>query len=370
MSSSWGTYLRISIFGESHGPSVGVVMGGLPSGVPLDLEEVREFMRRRAPGRSRHATARKEADAPQIQSGIYQGKTTGTPLCAIIENADTRSTDYESLAALPRPGHADYTGWLRYAGAADPRGGGHFSGRLTAPLCFAGAVAIQLLRRRDIRVGAHIYSLMGVEDSPFDPVNLDPGLFIEIARRDFPVLDQERGNRMQQAIDKARESMDSVGGVIECGATGFPAGIGSPMFDGLENRVASLIFGIPAVRGVEFGAGFQCAGMPGSSHNDPWQMRDGRVTSPTNHHGGILGGISSGMPILFRAAVKPTPSIARPQDTVDLRAGRDSVVEIHGRHDPCILPRAVPCVEAAAALALADSLLEGDGYHGFSGTAR
>jgi len=369
MPSSYRGNIGFTIFGESHGPSIGVVLDGLPAGISLDLEEIAAFLRRRAPGRSRHATARREADLPQIQSGLYRGRTTGTPLCAVIANTDTRSKDYEDMEVLCRPGHADYTGAVRYGGAADPRGGGHFSGRLTAPLCFAGAVAMQLLAGQGIRVGAHILSLHGVAEAAFDPVELDSALFGQIAAKDFPVVDDARGAAMQAEIDAARAALDSVGGVIECAATGVPAGLGSPLFDGLENRISSLVFGIPAVRGIEFGAGFAAAEMTGSQHNDPWRMGDGGVRSPQNHHGGILGGISSGMPILFRVAVKPTPSIAQPQDTVDLRQGADAVIRIHGRHDPCILPRAVPCVEAAAALALLDSLLEGGNPNGFNAAA-
>lgn len=357
MSSSWGNALKISIFGESHGPGIGVVLDGVPAGLALDLEQINTFMRRRAPGRDKTSTPRKEKDLPEILSGFWNGYTTGTPLTALIQNSDTHSSDYSQFASIARPGHADYTGFVRYHGFNDIRGGGHFSGRLTAPLCFAGAVAKQLLAQKGVLVGAHIFRAAGIPDQPYPTLSLDAQTLLSPGEKDFPVLDDAAGERMREAIEKARLAQDSVGGVVECGVIGMPAGIGSPMFDGLENGLASLIFGIPAVKGLEFGDGFSAADLLGSQNNDPFCIRDGKVSAETNHAGGILGGISNGLPILLRVAFKPTPSISQTQQTVDFKAMTQGSVNIRGRHDPCIVARAVPVVEAAAALALADAFL-------------
>ncbi len=358
MSSRWGEQFCISIFGESHGASIGVVIDGLPSGIPLDLAEISQFMQRRAPGRNKTSTARQESDLPQIQSGFHNGVTTGTPLCAVIANSDTHSSDYAPFSAIARPGHADYTGAVRYGGHQDVRGGGHFSGRLTAPLCFAGAVAKQLLKQKGILVGAHIAQIAGVSDLAFDPVSLDADTLLCAGQRDFPVLDVQAGETMREKIEAARMAQDSVGGVVECAAIGLPAGIGSPMFGGLENRIASIVFGIPAVKGLEFGAGFAVAQRYGSENNDAFCLQNGQIRTATNHAGGILGGISNGMPVVFRAAFKPTPSISQEQHTVDFRAMQETSIAIHGRHDPCVVGRAVPVVEAAAAIAIADACIE------------
>lgn len=358
MSSNWGNHIKLSIFGESHGPSIGMVLDGLPPGEPIDLEQLCAFMDRRRPGKNRMSTPRSETDEPHILSGIYRNHTTGTPLAIEIYNRDTHSSDYAQMDHVARPGHADYTGHLRYCGAQDPRGGGHFSGRLTAPLTAAGGIALQILARRGVSVGAHIASIGPLEDQLFDPVSLSAAILAKPGQKAFPVLDDSAGESMQQLIETCRASQDSVGGVVECGITGFPPGIGSPMFDGLENRFASLLFGIPAVKGLEFGAGFDAARHFGSQMNDPFTIQNSTVQTKTNHHGGILGGISSGMPILFRVAFKPTPSISRQQETVDFQKMESVVLSIRGRHDPCIVPRAVPCVEAAAALALLDAWME------------
>lgn len=316
------------------------------------------------------STARSEADLPEIQSGLLNGHTTGTPLCAVIRNTDTRSKDYDNVQALARPSHADYTGFVRYEGWNDIRGGGHFSGRLTAPLVFAGAVAAQALEAQGITVGARIAAIHGVEDSPLNPAAVTARQLTELAAKYFPVLDEAKGKRMREEIEAARMELDSVGGVVECCAVGLPAGIGSPMFDGVENSIASLLFGVPAVRGLEFGEGFAAARLRGSNHNDPMFMKDGQVRCQTNRHGGILGGITSGMPLVLRVAFKPTASIAQVQQTVDYKQNRDAEIEIHGRHDPCIVPRAVVCVEACVALAILDCGLEGGNPHGFDYTAR
>jgi len=347
-----------------------VVLDGLPPGLRLDEEAILRFMARRAPGQGAHTTSRRESDRPLVQSGFVDGRTTGTPLCAVIENADTRAGDYGEMARLARPGHADYTGFVRYGGYADVRGGGHFSGRLTAPLVFAGAVAAQALAEHGITVGAHIASIRAVADAVPDPVAVSAGELAAVAAKDFPVLDDGRGAAMRAEIDSARLSGDSVGGVVACYGVGLPAGIGSPMFDGVENVLASLLFGIPGVKGVEFGAGFGCAGMLGSENNDPLRMRGGEIVSSSNHHGGVLGGITSGMPLVVRVALKPTPSIPREQDTVDYLSGEEAVLRVRGRHDPCIVPRAVPCVEAAVALGLLDMLLEGGNGYGSGVFAR
>ena len=339
MSSEFGSLLKISVFGQSHGRAIGVVVDGLPAGEAIDLEELNAFLARRKPGKSPLSTARREADAPVFLSGLENGVTCGAPLCAVIENGDQHSSDYDALQDKPRPGHADYTAFVK-------RGGGHFSGRLTAPLCIAGGIAKQILSRRGVYVGAHLQSVGTVADALF-PLRPTKELFDAVAAKPFPVLDDQAGERMQALILEARKNLDSVGGVVECAATGLPAGLGEP---------------IPAVKGVEFGDGFAAARSRGSENNDPFVMEDGRVQTETNHAGGILGGITSGMPIVLRTAMKPTPSIAQPQRTVSLSAGENAELVIHGRHDPCIAHRAVPVVEAVTAAVLLDLLLEG--HHG------
>ncbi len=356
MSSMIGKRLRISIFGQSHGAGIGVVIDGLPAGESINLDEVRAFLARRAPGGAL-ATPRQESDEPEVLSGLYQGMTCGAPLCAVIKNTDTRSEDYAALEALPRPGHADYPAHVKYAGFQDGRGGGHFSGRLTAPLCFAGAVCKQILARRGVTVGAHIKNIMDAADTGFDPVTVSADELNQVGERDFPVLNSTAAERMRSIIKEAMSRRDSVGGSIECAAVGMPAGVGEPMFGGVENRLSAALFGIPAVKGISFGDGFAVAGMYGSENNDAYVMHDGAVKTQTNHCGGILGGITTGMPILFTVAIKPTPSIGMPQDTVRLSDGTPAKITVAGRHDPCIVPRAVPCVEAAAALVLLDMLL-------------
>ena len=361
MSSSFGKLLKVTIFGQSHSEAIGVVLDGLPAGVRLDIEAIHRFMGRRAPGANRFSTARSEADIPQILSGLVDGVTCGAPLCAVIQNGDARSKDYDKLRDLPRPMHADYAAAVKYGGANDIRGGGQFSGRLTAPLCFAGAVAMQLLAQRGVTVGAHIAAIAGEADTPFDPVAVSAQQLTMLSQKAFPVLSDEAGLRMQAQIDAARDEGDAVGGIIECAAVGVPAGLGEPLYEGLENRLAAAIFGIPAVKGVEFGAGFAAAGMRGSAHNDPFIMKDDQIVTQTNNHGGILGGISTGMPITLRAAFKPTPSIAKTQQTVSLSTKENAGLAITGRHDPCVVLRAVPCVEAAVALVLLDLLIEEKG---------
>lgn len=358
MSSHIGKNITVSIFGQSHSQAIGAVIDGLPAGFAVDMGKVRAFLARRAPGRAAYATARREADEPIILSGLADGKTCGAPLAMLIGNGDTRSKDYEKLRDVPRPGHADFTANLRYGGFQDVRGGGHFSGRLTAPLCFAGAICLQMLEQRGVFVGAHIARIAGVADAPFDPVRVCPADLQAVSSKPFAVIDDAAGAAMQEKIAQAKADLDSVGGTIECAAVGFPAGIGDPMFGGLENRLAAALFGIPAVKGLEFGAGFAAAEMRGSQNNDPFFLEGDRVLTKTNHAGGILGGISTGMPLLFHLAFKPTPSIARAQDSVSLSRKKPERLEIAGRHDPCIVPRAVPVVEAVAAIVLLDALLD------------
>jgi chorismate synthase len=346
-----GAVLRLSVFGQSHAEAVGITIDGLPAGLPVDPDALQGFLNRRAPGRNDWSTPRKEEDRPEFLCGLKDGKTCGSPLTAIIRNRNTRSGDYAQFQNLPRPGHADYTARLRYGDAWDGAGGGHFSGRMTAPLCIAGGILLQMLEAKGIRADARVRSIAGIEDvSPFTE---------SVAQKEFPTVSDEAGEAMKAAIAAARAEGDSVGGVIECVVTGIPGGLGGPMFDGVENRIAQLAFAIPAVKGIEFGSGFQAAAMRGSRNNDAFAAEDGRIVTETNHAGGILGGITTGMPVVFRVAVKPTPSIALPQQTVNLKTMQPEMLCITGRHDPCIVPRAVPVVEAIAAIAIADLVLEG-----------
>ncbi len=340
--------MRHVIFGESHGPAIGVVLEGVPPGLELDLDRMARELARRATGKNPWSTARKEADEVQVLSGVFEGKTTGDPLALLIFNGDQHSKDYEALRFTPRPSHADYAGFLRSGGCLDYRGGGHFSGRLTAPLVAAGSVAKQLLERRGVWVGAHISSIYGILDAALE----DTADLRAVAEKDFPVLDDARGEEMKAAILEAKGDGDSVGGAIECAVTGLPAGLGAPDFgSNVEGLFAQYLFAVPAVKGVDFGAGTAFSLMRGSEANDPFAVQDGKIVTKTNHSGGVNGGITNGMPVVFEVTVRPTASIARPQETVDLRTGEETEIEIHGRHDPCIVPRAVPVIEAAAALA-------------------
>lgn len=357
MSSMIGERLRVSIFGESHGTAIGVVMDGLPAGEAVDITKVQVFLARRAPGAADFSTARRETDAFEVLSGLVRGVTCGAPLCAVIRNTDACPAEYAALSDTPRPGHADYPARVKFGGFEDARGGGHLSGRLTAPLCFAGAVAQQLLLRRGVAIGAHAYAIGQVQDAAFDAASVTASTLQAVAQKPFPVLDDDAGARMQQAIKNAAAMQDSIGGIIECAVTGMPAGVGEPMFGGVENRLSATLFGIPAVKGVEFGNGFAAAAMLGSENNDAYVMDGDTVKTKTNCCGGILGGITTGMPLLFRVAIKPTPSIGKEQDMLRLPGGAYAKIAIAGRHDPCIVPRATPCVEAAAAVTLLDMLL-------------
>lgn len=358
MSSCWGENIKISIFGQSHSGGIGVVIDGLPAGFRPDLEELQGFMARRAPGKNKLSTKRKEGDVFEILSGLSEGYTCGAPLCAVIRNSDTRSGDYANLKDIPRPGHADFTANVKYGGFQDTAGGGHFSGRLTAPLCFAGGLALQWLRKEGVLVGSHILKIHGICDDSFHPVMVNAGDFSQVLADDFPVLNKKAGEKMKEEILRASADGDSVGGVIECAAIGLPVGLGDPIFSGMENRIASIVFGIPAVKGLEFGAGFGASELFGSENNDSFRVKNGDITCETNNQGGILGGITSGLPLVFRAAFKPTPSIFKTQQSVSMKEMENRDLVIHGRHDPCIVQRAVPCVEAACALAIFDAFLE------------
>jgi len=358
MSNTFGNNIKVSIFGQSHSPAVGVTVDGLPAGFSVDMDELNIFMQRRAPGRGVYATARKEPDLPEFISGLVDGVTCGSPLTAIIRNKDTQASDYDRLKDIPRPSHADYTAYIKYGENHDIRGGGAFSGRMTAPLCIAGGICLQMLKKRGIFIAAHISQIGSVFDRDFDPVGVNENDFEELKAAEFPVLDKDTGTQMLAAVSEAKNAGDSIGGMIECAALGIPAGIGDPMFGGMENKLAGILFGIPAVRGVEFGNGFAAAGLKGSENNDAFIISGDDIKTRTNNHGGILGGLTSGMPVIFRVAFKATPSIALEQESVSLSKRENVKLIISGRHDPCIVPRAVPCVEAAAAIAIFDALLD------------
>lgn len=355
MSSTYGEHLKLSIFGQSHGAAIGMTLDGIPAGLPVDLEKLQDFLNRRAPGQNDFSTPRREEDQPEFLSGIVNGFTCGAPIAAMIRNTNTRSGDYENLKDCPRPGHADYTAQVKYQGYQDVAGGGHFSGRLTAPLCIAGGLCKQWLEAKGIRIAAHLSMIAGIADEPLTLDLCNPDL--DLIQTDFPVINPEAGAKMRAAINDAKATGDSVGGVIECMITGLPAGIGDPMFGGMESRIAQIIYGVPAVKGLEFGSGFSGSSLHGSENNDAYTIEDGQIRTLTNHAGGILGGITNGMPLMFRAAIKPTPSISCVQQSVSLNKGAVQTLEIKGRHDPCIAPRAVPVIEAAAAIAVYDAIL-------------
>ena len=353
MSSTYGENLKLSIFGQSHGAGIGMTLDGIPAGLPVDTEKLQAFLNRRAPGQNDWSTPRKEEDRPEFLAGIVDGFTCGAPIAAIVRNANTRSGDYDELKEVPRPGHADYTAQIKYGGFQDAAGGGHFSGRLTAPLCIAGGLCKQWLEEMGIRIGAHIVQIGLMNGEYFHPITPELDRIGEI----FPTLTSEAAQMMQETIAKAKAQGESVGGIIECAITGLPAGIGEPMFGGVESKIAQIVYGIPAVKSVGFGWSDSFAIVPGSESNDRFTVEDGIIKTATNHCGGILGGITTGMPVIFDVTVKPTPSIAKPQKSVNLRTMEEVTLQIKGRHDPCIVPRAVPVVEAAAAIAIYDLIL-------------
>lgn len=358
MSSTYGKNLKLSIFGQSHGAAIGMVLDGIPAGYAVDSLALQAFLNRRAPGQYDYSTPRKEEDTPEFLSGIVNGYTCGAPISAIIKNKNTHSGDYENLKDCPRPGHADYTAQIKYGGYQDVAGGGHFSGRLTAPLCIAGGLCKQWLERKGIHIGARILNIAGISDEPesLDWINPD----LTKISSEFPVVNPQAKEKMLQKIADAKKDGDSVGGVIECFATGLPAGLGEPMFGGMESRIAQIVYGIPAVKGLAFGSGYFGSYLRGSQNNDAYTINDGKILTETNNSGGILGGITNGMPLIFSVAIKPTPSIAKLQKSISLSAMREQELIVKGRHDPCIVPRAVPVVEAATAVAIFDVLLSGD----------
>ena len=355
MSSTYGEHLKLSIFGQSHGPAIGMVMDGIPAGLPADLDKLQAFLNRRAPGRDDYSTPRKEADRPEFLGGLVNGYTCGAPIAAMIPNTNTRSGDYSNLKDCPRPGHADYTAQIKYGGYQDAAGGGHFSGRLTAPLCVAGGLCKQWLETMGIQIAAHITAIGSVEADPHALDWVDPEL--DKISKDFPVLNPETATKMKEVIAAAKADGDSVGGVIECIATGLPVGLGEPMFGGMESKIAQIVYGIPAVKGLAFGNGFAAASLRGSENNDPYVIENGTIRTKRNLAGGILGGITNAMPLVFRVAIKPTPSIAAIQRSVSLSRMEETDLAVKGRHDPCIVPRAVPVIEAAAAIAIYDAVL-------------
>jgi len=359
MSSQWGKNIRMSIFGESHGKAIGVVLDGLPSGLSIDEERILFEMKRRQPGNMPWSTKRKEADLPEIVSGAYEGKTTGTPLCAMIRNTDTRSKDYSVLASLYRPSHADYSGSIRYEGANDPRGGGHFSGRLTAPMVFAGALLRPWLEEQGIRIFAQIRRIGGLGTKPIETLSEEE--LNGLANLDFAVAQEWDRREMIDAIEAARLQEDSLGGSIELMITGLPAGVGNPIFDTVEGNLAQALFGVPAVKAVEFGDGCDFAELTGRQAADEMQMDGDDISFMTNHNGGIVGGITTGAPLRCRVTIKPTPSISQPLKTVN-KEGEDQVLTLTGRHDPCIVPRAVPVVEAMASIVMTDLLMGGKNH--------
>ncbi|SHH88214.1 chorismate synthase [Clostridium grantii] len=356
MSGVWGNKIKYSIFGESHGNGIGIVIDGLEPGIELDLDAISKEMERRAPGKNKLSTSRNEKDQFEILSGVFQDKTTGAPLCAIIRNSNQHSKDYSKTKDLIRPGHADYTGRIKYNDFNDYRGGGHFSGRITAPLVFAGAVAKQALLKKGIIIGSHIYSIKNIKDDKFDLASIKEDSLKELTQMDFPVIRSEKSSDMKDEILKAREEQDSVGGIIECAAINLPCGIGSPYFDSIESSLSHLLFSIPAVKGVEFGLGFEITELFGSKANDEYYIEDDVINTYTNNNGGVLGGITNGMPLVFRVAIKPTPSIAKSQRTVDMVKRENANIEVHGRHDPCIVQRAIPVVEAVTAMGILEHI--------------
>ncbi len=357
MSSLWNNRISISIFGEAQGPAIGVILDNLPAGEYIDVEELGRFLARRSP--KSQNSSRSDKPLPQILSGILNDRTTGSPLCAFIQNNEVYSANNSNLSRLARPGHADYTGTVRYKGFNDVRDGGHLSQKLMTPLCFAGAVCAQILERRGIYTGAHIAQLHNIKDTPFNPTEISRNDILDIRYKEFPVIDDKKGRLMQNDIKKAEEASDTLGGIIECAAINVPAGIGSPIFDGLENSIAQLIFGIPSVKGLEFGLGFNSAKVTGSVNNDEFYLDEhNHVLTRTNNHGGILGGISSGMPVTLRAAIKPSPSISIPQNTIDYKNMQSGTLKPPANYDACSVPRIVPCIEAAVNIALLANMLD------------
>ena len=362
MSSHTGVNIGLTVFGESHGEAVGCVITGLCAGIPLRVEDLMGALARRKP-QGNTGTQRREDDIPQIISGVYNGFTTGTPLTILIENTHMKRTDYDGVLSLLRPSHADYTGYVKYDGFADPRGGGHFSGRLTAPIVAAGAIFKKILRAKGIEIATHISNLADVADTPFSGnENQIVQWAAALEKSDFPAVDADAKERMIRAIENAAENKDSIGGILETAIVGMPGGIGEPIFGSVESVLSSLLFSVPGIKGVEFGLGFGFAKGTGAQLNDAFDLSDGQVVTKSNHNGGINGGISNGMPIVFRCAVKPTPSIFLQQDTVNIQTMETEKIAIHGRHDPAIIHRAAVVVESVAAMGMLDLFCTRYGY--------
>lgn len=355
MSANWGTNIELSLFGESHGKAIGIVIGNLPAGIQLDMNEIKWHMKRRAPGQNKMSTPRIEKDEIQIMSGLLDGVTTGAPLCAMIENSDQHSKDYSLLKECMRPGHSDYPAYIKYKGFNDVRGGGHFSGRLTAPIVFAGSVARQILKQKGILVGAHIQSIHDVYDDAFG-VDITSEDIDSLLQQQYPTLNEDVFETMQQTIEKAKMNQDSVGGTIECAVINVPAGVGNPFFDSIESHLSPLLFSIPAVKSVSFGLGEKITELYGHEANDSYYYNHDQVKTKTNYNGGITGGISNGMPIVLRVGIKPTPSISQKQQTINVKTKENTELKITGRHDPCIVPRAVVVVESMVALGILDMM--------------
>lgn len=360
MSSVICNNIKVSVFGESHGKAIGCVIDGLPAGIKLDMDLIYKDMARRAPGKDITSTPRLEKDIPNILSGTLDNVTTGAPLAMVIENTNTKSGDYNNLLSVPRPSHSDYPAYIKYNGFNDIRGGGHFSGRLTAPIVFAGAVAKQILEKEGIKIGAHIKQIGRVRDECFDMNNIETDLLENLSSKVFSTISSSAEEQMRAEIERYRMNQDSVGGEIECAATGISAGIGGNMFDTVESRLASVLFGIPAVKGVQFGLGFGFTDKNASSVNDEYEIKNEKVTLLSNNNGGVIGGITSGAPLVLSVAVKPTPSISKEQRSVNLQTMKNETLVIKGRHDPCIVPRAVPVIEAAVAIGILDILMQKD----------
>lgn len=362
MGAIWGNNFKISIFGESHGKAIGINIDGIDPGFEINMDKVLFEMDRRAPGKNKLSTARKEKDLPEILSGYFEGRATGTPLCSIIRNEDTRSKDYSTLKSYMRPGHGDFTGNIKYLGFNDYRGGGHFSGRLTAPLVFAGAIAKQILEEKGIIIASHISSIKEIKDEDFNSLEVDKEYLLSLKEEELPLNNKVLEGKIRHEILQAKYEGDSIGGTIECMVTGIKAGIGDPFFDSVESTLAHLIFSVPAVKGIEFGLGFDMTTLYGSECNDEYYYDDDKIKTSSNNNGGILGGITNGMPITFKVAIKPTASIIKEQNTIDISKKENVKFRVEGRHDPCIVPRAIPVIEAVTAIGILD-LLKGSKYY-------
>jgi len=358
MNSNFGTKIKLDVFGESHGAAIGAVLTGIPAGIDIPYDSIAIQGERRAPGRDKTSTPRKEEDTPEFLSGVLNGKTTGAPIAVIIRNKDTRSNNYDNVSLCPRPSHSDYPAYVKYSGFNDIRGGGHFSGRLTAPIVALGTICREVLKQKGITVGGHIARIGNVVDTPFDAVNVTSKQLSELSQNRFALNDNSIKVQMEKEIEKARLDGDSVGGVVELAVTGIPAGIGNPMFNGVENILSNALYGIPAVKAIAFGDGFEFGSMRGSDANDQMYFEGDTVKTKSNHCGGICGGITNGMPVIIKVALKPTPSISKPQETVNLENGENTQVTIEGRHDPCIVPRALPALEAMLSIATLDLIAQ------------